>query len=105
MSYWRASISTLVLADPNLPETLEKFDRKRLTEDKMKLLEELMADPDYTIEGVRKCNAAAEGFFKWIKSLRDFYYIFKELQPRKDALLESERLYQIQLDESSKIKD
>ncbi len=85
-SYWRAAISPLLLGDPNLPSILENFDRTKLTEDKMAIVEELMSDPDYSLSSIKKSSVAAESLFGWVKAIRDYYYIFKELGPRKSAL-------------------
>lgn len=86
LSYWRAANSTLLLADPNLPEKLEKFDRSKCTNEKMAIIEELMSDPDYTYEAIKKSCFAIENLYIWLKGLRDYHYIFKELEPRKLAL-------------------
>jgi hypothetical protein len=36
---------------------------------------------------------ALGGIFKWIKAIRDYYYIFGELEPRRDALILAEQVY------------
>jgi hypothetical protein len=48
LSYWRAAIGPNCLADPNLPDRLESFDRANLSFEKMDIVEELMSDPDYS---------------------------------------------------------
>ena len=58
-----------------------------MTNDKMELIEELMSDPDYSYEAVKKSSFAASNLYGWVKSLRDYHYIFKELEPRKNAFL------------------
>ena len=62
-SYWRAAISPAVLADPNFPDRLDKFDRSSVSPEKMALIEELMSDPDYNAESIKKSSFAAENLF------------------------------------------
>jgi dynein heavy chain len=97
MSYWRAAISSLVLADPNLPQRLEQFDRNKLSEEKMGRVEEIISGSDYTFENVKKSCFAVEGLFLWVKAIRDYFYIFRELEPRRDALILAEKQYQDKL--------
>lgn len=53
-----------------------------------------MSDPDYSLAAIKKSALAAENLYGWVKALRDYHYIFRELEPRKTALLESERSYE-----------
>jgi len=62
-SYWRAAISPLVLGDPNFADRLDKFDRSSVSPEKMAVIEELMADPDYNSEAIKKSSFAAENLF------------------------------------------
>ena len=40
-----------------------------------------------------------------MKALRDYYYILKELEPRKQALLEAEKAYNLATDTNQHQKD
>jgi len=42
-------------------------------------VEEILQDPGYTYENAVHCLKALGGIFKWIKAIRDYYYIFGEL--------------------------
>lgn len=94
MSYWKAATSTLCLADPNLPERLERFDRAGVSREKMDMIEELMSDPDYSHQAIKKASFAAESLYNWVKALRDYHYIAKELEPRKEALQAAEERFE-----------
>lgn len=59
----------------------------------MEIIEELMSDPDYSYEAVKKSSFAASNLYGWVKSLRDYHYIFKELEPRKNAFLQAEKVF------------
>jgi len=53
-------------------------------------VEEILSRGDYTYENAIHCLRALGGIFKWIKATRDYYYIFGELEPRRDALILAE---------------
>jgi len=53
-------------------------------------VEEILSDPNYTYENAVHCLNSLGGIFKWIKATRDYYYIFGELEPRRDALILAE---------------
>ncbi len=75
-SYWRAAISDKVLGDPNLPQILVSFDRNKLTTDIMGHVEDILSEADYTYENAHFASKAATGLFRWVKAIRDYYYIF-----------------------------
>jgi len=70
---------------------MENFDKTKLSDDKMALVEEIIAEPDYNFENAKKSCMAIEGIYNWVKALRDYFYIFKELEPRRDALILAEK--------------
>jgi hypothetical protein len=70
---------------------MENFDRNRLNDDLMAEVEEVIADPEYNYENCKRSCCAIEGIYQWVKALRDYYYIFKELEPRRDALILAEK--------------
>lgn len=78
-SYWRAAISEKVLGDPNLPEVLCNFDKSSLTTETMGAVEDILSQADYSLESARYASAATMGLFQWVKAIRDYYYIFKEV--------------------------
>ena len=58
----------------------------------MAKVEDILSQADYTYENANYASKAATGLFKWVKAIRDYYYIFQELQPRRDALMEAEKV-------------
>ena len=49
LSYWRAAISDKVLGHPNIVSKMENFERSNLTDEKMDLIELVIADPEYCL--------------------------------------------------------
>jgi len=56
-------------------------------------VEEVISEGDYTFENAKKSCLAVEGLFMWVKAIRDYFYIFRELEPRRDALILAEKQY------------
>ena len=42
-------------------------------------VEEIMSDPNFTYEKAVYAMGALGGLYKWVKAIRDYYYIFGEL--------------------------
>lgn len=67
-------------------------------------VEEIISEGDYTFENAKKSCYAVEGLFMWVKAIRDYFYIFKELEPRRDALILAEKQYNDKLQASNSKK-
>ena len=57
----------------------------------MAQVEDILTEANYTYESAYKACKTSAGLFKWVKAIRDYYYIFEEMQPRKDALILAEK--------------
>lgn len=90
-SYWRAAISKDILGNPSLPQILLEYDKNKLTAEIMMKVEKILDHPDYCFEKVYQASAAATGLYKWVKASRDYFYIFQEIQPRRDAFILSQK--------------
>lgn len=91
LSYWRAAQSKYVLGNPRLTDVLVAFDRNKITPELMMKVEKVLSDPEFTYEKAYTASAAATGIFKWVKATRDYFYIFKEVEPRRDAFMLSNK--------------
>lgn len=45
----------------------------------MGLIEDILSEADYTYENANFASKAATGLFRWVKAIRDYYYIFQEM--------------------------
>jgi len=88
-SYWRAAQSRQLLGNPALPRVLLEFDRNKISFETMMKVEDEILDPNFSYEKAYSASRAATGIFKWIKFTRDYFYIFKEIEPRRDAYFQS----------------
>ena len=87
LSWWAAAVGKEVLGDPRLPERLIGYDRNKLTAELMMEIEEVLTEGGYSYEAAHAACAAATGIFKWVKATREYFYIFKEIEPRRDAYM------------------
>mmetsp|Transcript_42647 Transcript_42647/g.65401 ORF Transcript_42647/g.65401 Transcript_42647/m.65401 type:complete len:161 (-) Transcript_42647:4335-4817(-) len=92
-SFWKAALGREILGNPRLPQALIEFDRNKVTAEIMFEVEEVLLNPDYSFEKAYTASAAATGLFKWVKTTRDYFYIFKEIEPRRDAFMLSQKQY------------
>ena len=56
-------------------------------------VEEIISEGDYTLENAKKSCFAVEGLYMWVKAIRDYFYIFREIEPLRDAYMFSEIQY------------
>ena len=71
-----AAIGPDVLGNPNLPQILVTYDKNQLTQEMMGEVEDILKEANYTYESAYKASKASGGLFRWVKAIRDYYYIF-----------------------------
>ncbi|CDW77756.1 dynein heavy chain axonemal [Stylonychia lemnae] len=98
-SFWAAAQSKEVLGNVRLPDMLIEYDRNKISQNMMVSIEEVLVDSDYTYENAYRASKAATGMFKWVKAIREYYYIFQEIEPRRDAFMLSEKQHSIKVEE------
>ena len=85
-SYWKAAQGPEVLGDPKLIERLAEFNTQSISEEMMHRVEDILSEADFTYENAARAFKPAEPLFIWVRAIRDYFYIFQEMQPRNDAL-------------------
>lgn len=68
-----------------------EFDRNKITPEIMMKVETVLTNPEYSYAKAYTASKAATGMFKWVKATRDYFYIFKEVEPRRDAFMLSNK--------------
>ena len=56
----------------------------------MARIEDILSEADYTYGNAHRAFKNAAGLFRWVKAIRDYFYIFQKMQPRRDALVLAE---------------
>ena len=57
----------------------------------MMAVEEVLQNEHYSYEKARTASIAATGLFKWVNAARTYFVIFKEIEPRREAFILSEK--------------
>lgn len=57
-------------------------------------VEEVLTSNNYSHEKARSASIAATGLFKWVQSTREYFYIFKEIEPSRDAFMLAEKQFE-----------
>lgn len=79
-SYWDAALTPKLLNNPNLTQQLIDFDRTKVTAEVIKKLEiDVISNSDYNFENAYHASKAAPAFYEWVRSVREYFYIFKEV--------------------------
>lgn len=94
LSYWKAAQGKEVLGNPRFQEKLVDFDRSSVTPETMMEVEDVLTNGNYSYERAHKASAAAAGIFKWVKVTREYFYIVKEIEPRREAFMLSQKQYE-----------
>ena len=94
LSYWKAAQGKEVLGNPQLPALLVDFDRNKLTPEIMMEVEDVLTRGNYSYEKAHTASVAATGIFMWVKATRGYFYIFKDIEPRRDAFMLSQKQYE-----------
>ena len=65
-----------------------KYDKENITEKTVKAVRAITDKPEFSLEDVRKANAAMEGICKWAMAMMKYYDLLK-IKPVAKAMLRS----------------
>ena len=102
-----------MLGNPNLAQRIGDFDRSKISDETMARIEsEVFSHPEFTFENAHRASKSAPPFFEWLRAVRDFFYVFREVEPRRDAYMYSEiqlktkvNEYALKKEEVAKVED
>jgi hypothetical protein len=60
-------------------------------------VEEVLKTNGYTHDKAKTAFAAASGLFKWVNATREYFYIYKEIEPSRDAMKLAEDQYEVKI--------
>ena len=89
--WWGTATSKEVLGNYQLTEILGNFNPESLDHDIMKKLDDVSSNPDFNLINITKACEAAKGIYHWMKSIENYYYIYEECKPKRDAWLLAEK--------------
>ena len=50
-------------------------------------VDDVLQSSNDSYEKARSASVAATGIFKWVNATRDYFYVFKDIEPRRDAFM------------------
>lgn len=62
----------------------------------MQRLKKAQSVSDFNFESILKASKAAQGIYKWMIALQNYYYVYTECKPRRDSLFLAEKQIQVQ---------
>ena len=69
---------------------LESYDKDSIPESIIKKIKPYLTNPNFKPELIAKASNAAEGICKWVIAINQYDGIYKEIQPKRDALASAE---------------
>ncbi len=85
-NYWLASTGKQVLGNPRLVDILSKFEAQTLDAEIMERLEEVISNEEFQYENIARASRASKGLYLWVLALKNYYFIYKESEPKRAAL-------------------
>ena len=65
-----------------------KYDKENITEKTVKAVRAITDKPEFSLEDVRKANAAMEGICKWALAMMKYYDLLKIVNPLREKVEE-----------------
>jgi len=85
--YWGPSSKMLNDLGPDkFKQALIDFDKDNIPESIIKLVDPICDQDDFTPEAIAKVSVACEAMCMWAQAMRTYYYVAKEVEPKRIAL-------------------
>lgn len=71
----------------------------------MAQVDKVSQNKDFCLQSISKASQAAQGLYHWLKAIENYYYIYEESKPKRDAVMLAEKqllMYQDQISDSNK---
>jgi hypothetical protein len=67
-------------------EILSNYNPEKLDRDIMLKLDKATAESEFNLDNMRKASKAAQGIFHWLCAMQNYYFVYSECKPKRDAL-------------------
>ena len=74
------------LGPDKFKQALIDFDKDNIPESIIKLVDPICDQDDFTPEAIAKVSVACEAMCMWAQAMRTYYYVAKEVEPKRIAL-------------------
>ncbi|KAK3269901.1 Dynein heavy chain cytoplasmic, partial [Cymbomonas tetramitiformis] len=93
-----------MMADPRFLSTLIDFDKDGLTDRQVRQVKEYMKDPKFSPEELNNISSAGAGLLKWVYAMVNYNSVAKEVNPKRRAVAEAERMLRTAEKDLAKVK-
>ncbi|KAK4467258.1 hypothetical protein MN116_009030 [Schistosoma mekongi] len=83
---WKASKAGIMNKVDLFLDNLINYDEENIHEDCLKAVREYLKDPEFDPELIRNKSTAAAGLCSWVINIVQFYNIYCDVKPKRDAL-------------------
>eukprot|EP00743_Colponemidia_sp_Colp-15_P006229 GILK01006701.1.p1 GENE.GILK01006701.1~~GILK01006701.1.p1 ORF type:complete len:1608 (-),score=254.94 GILK01006701.1:104-4669(-) len=88
--YWTAAMGKHVLGDPKLLKHLLEYDKDSISPDTITTISGYVAMPDFDPAKVYKSSVAAHGLCLWVRAMHKYYFVARDIKPKRMALKQAE---------------
>jgi dynein heavy chain, axonemal len=75
----------VLLKDPTkFLESMIKYDKENIKEKTVKAVRNIIDNPSFSLEDIRKANSAMEGICKWAMAMMKYYDLLKIVNPMRE---------------------
>ncbi|CAH8640372.1 unnamed protein product [Heterobilharzia americana] len=83
---WKAAKAGIMSKVDLFLDNLINYDKENIHENCLKAIQEYLRDPEFDPEFIRNKSTAAAGLCSWAINIVQFYNIYCEVKPKRDAL-------------------
>ncbi|CAH8620633.1 unnamed protein product [Schistosoma intercalatum] len=83
---WKASKAGIMSKVDLFLDNLINYDKENIHENCLKAVQEYLKDPEFDPEFIRNKSTAAAGLCSWVINIVQFYNIYCDVKPKRDAL-------------------
>ena len=98
-NYWDNGKKQLLSDIPRFLESLFKFDKDNIPEDRIKKIQPYIDDPDFTPANIEKVSTACKSLCMWARAMHKYDQVAKSIAPKRAALEQADA----ELEEVNKI--
>ncbi|TGZ69565.1 hypothetical protein CRM22_003672 [Opisthorchis felineus] len=86
---WKAAKAGIMGKIDTFLDRLIHYDKEHIHENCLKAVQDYIKDPEFDPESIRSKSTAAAGLCAWVINIVEFYKIYCDVKPKRDALDEA----------------
>ena len=85
--WWQPAISNKVLNNFSIVEILSNYNPEHMNKEIMIKLDKATKEEEFNLENIKKACKAAQGIYHWLLAMQNYYFVYTECKPKRDALI------------------